>query len=261
MLGGKEIVQITTLDERWYETKSGAFKPSSTWIASYYPKGINFYKWLAEKGWDEAEAIKREAGERGSKVHQVIEALIKGAKIRMDDKVTNPNTLQSEELTPDEWDAVWSFVRWYEGKLANPTFKIIANEVAVEGENYCGTLDLLYSENGENVILDVKTSAHIWKEHELQISSYKHAVEMATKKKIARLEILQVGYKRNKDGFKLTEIADKYDLFQHAYAIWEEENKDVQPKQKDYPMELSLPKKTKVAKKPTTKKVIKKSKK
>jgi hypothetical protein len=59
------IVQITTYDERWYahEVKDPItgiptviFVPSVTWVAESYPKGIGFYKWLADKGWDEAEA-------------------------------------------------------------------------------------------------------------------------------------------------------------------------------------------------------------
>ena len=60
----KGIVQITTVDERWY-LKKDKFVPSSTWIANYYPKGIGFNKWLASKGWDRAEALKQEAGEKG----------------------------------------------------------------------------------------------------------------------------------------------------------------------------------------------------
>ena len=43
----KGVVQITTTDERWYE-KDGVFVPSVTWIAGHYPKGVQFYKWLAD---------------------------------------------------------------------------------------------------------------------------------------------------------------------------------------------------------------------
>ncbi len=239
-INGKEIVQITTLGERWYKClRTLTFKPSSTWIASYYPKGIAYYKWLAEMGWDEAEAIKREAGERGSKVHQLIDKLIKGEKLRMDTKITNPTTLQEEEPTPDEWECVMTFKSWWDEQLKSADFKIIANEVVVEGENYCGTLDLLYFKDGKMHLLDIKTNPNIWKSSELQLASYKHALELLNEK-VDVIEILQVGYKRNKNGWKLTELEDKYDLFQHAYAIWKEENEGVEPKQKDYPIELSL---------------------
>ena len=59
----KKIVQITVEDERWYSKPNPEkeeeliYVPSVTWIASYYPKGERFYKWLASKGWDEAEAL------------------------------------------------------------------------------------------------------------------------------------------------------------------------------------------------------------
>ena len=33
-------------------------------IAGHYPKGIAFYKWLAEKGWDESQALKSAAGDK-----------------------------------------------------------------------------------------------------------------------------------------------------------------------------------------------------
>jgi hypothetical protein len=86
------IVQITTFDERWYArptedpiTKLPRFEfvPSVTWIADHYPKGVGFYKWLANKGWDEAEAIKSAAGDKGSKVHLAIADLIRGLEAPM----------------------------------------------------------------------------------------------------------------------------------------------------------------------------------
>ena len=50
------IVQITTSDSRWYlvqkKDEPERYIPSVTWICSYYPTGIGFMKWLAEKGWD-----------------------------------------------------------------------------------------------------------------------------------------------------------------------------------------------------------------
>ena len=81
------IVQVTTVDERWYARPSQdpvtklptyQYVPSVTWICDYYPKGIAFWKWLANKGWDEAQAIKEAAGDRGTKVHQAIVDLLDG---------------------------------------------------------------------------------------------------------------------------------------------------------------------------------------
>jgi hypothetical protein len=46
------------------------YVPPVTWIAGHYPKRIAFYKWFAEKGWDESQALKSAAGDKGSKLHE-----------------------------------------------------------------------------------------------------------------------------------------------------------------------------------------------
>jgi len=68
------VMRITTVDERWYSRPVNdkvtglptyEFLPSVTWICESYPKGVAFYKYLANKfSWDEAEALKKAAGER-----------------------------------------------------------------------------------------------------------------------------------------------------------------------------------------------------
>lgn len=259
---GKQVVQITTADERWYKDGE-AFKPSTTWIGSYYPKGVAYYKWLAEHGWDEAEALKREAGERGSKIHQAIAALIDGKEVKMDDKFTNTSTGQEEELTVDEWEAIMSFKSWYDE--AKP--QTVDHEFLILAPLYAGTGDYLYKDSkGDYHLLDFKTSQNIWKSHELQVSAYKHAIEKQRNIKIKYVEILQIGYKRNKAGYKLTLVNDCYELFKNVYMIWLDENKNVHPRQKDYPVSLKIEKvsydapKKKVVKR-AVKKTVKKVKK
>ena len=75
------LVCITSLDERFYRrTEDGKDFKSSSWVAGYTPKGIGYWKWLADKGWDEAEAIKLTRGNYGSKVHQAVEQMLKQKK-------------------------------------------------------------------------------------------------------------------------------------------------------------------------------------
>jgi len=240
----KGIVQITTTDERWYQL-GDKFYPSSTWIADHYPKGIGFYKWLADKGWNEAEAIKNAAGDKGSKVHHAIEDLLKGKELKMDDKYYNETLEKDEELTPEEWHCVMTFKEWHEEFKPE---KVLGIEVSgVEPSiGFGGTIDFICLKDGEIWIIDFKTSANIWKSHELQVSSYKKLLtcielpkEVALKQ--VRIAILQLGYTRNKTKqFKFTEIEDKFPLFLHAKAIWEEENGDKQPSQKEYPLKIQL---------------------
>ena len=91
-----KTVQITTLDERWYTKPSThedtglpsfVYVPSVTWITGYYPKGIGYMQWLAKKGWDEAEAIKAEAGDKGTIVHHAIGLLLHTGSLKIDEKI------------------------------------------------------------------------------------------------------------------------------------------------------------------------------
>lgn len=240
-----KTVQITIADERWYiKTLSDAkgnitgYKeyPSVTWITEHYPKGIGFYKWLAQHGWDEAESIKEAAGDRGSKVHQGITSLLLGNEIRMDDKIHNSDTGNEDDIKLEEYEALMSFASWYREKKP----KLLANEVTVFNEEfmYAGTADFICEIEGQKWLIDFKTGANVWPSYEIQLSAYAHALPPELKPD--RLAILQVGYKRNKNGYKFTEVEDQFDLFLAARRIWQKETSGVQVFKKDYPTSLSL---------------------
>lgn len=250
----EKIVRITTIDERWYAKETinketglpeYTYYPSSTWIAGYYPKGIGFYKWLAQKGWDEAEALKVAAGERGSKVHQGTELLDKGEEIKIDSKLINPDTLEEEELTVEEYECLISYKDWF--NETKP--EVLATELTVfnEKEGYAGTLDRIMRIDGQIWVIDIKTSQTIWEEHILQISSYKQA-DIDYKElgitdqewKDRKIATLQLGYRLNKKNCKFTEQEDKFGLFLYAKAIWSNENPEAKPKQRDLPLSIKL---------------------
>jgi len=261
----KEIIQIdkekgiyrcTTLDERWYSRsvvnrETGVpemkFCPSATWIAGYYPKGVGFYKWLADKGWDEAEAIKSAAGDKGSKIHYACEDIDKGIKLSISEtKYKNPTTGIEESLTPEEVGAIDSFTRW----LDETQPILCANETVVFGDSYAGTIDRIYAIPNSLMptvrqiwIVDIKSSKSIREEYKIQLSLYSHAdvnyksmgitdEEWANRK----LAILQVGYQLNKNRYKFTEIEDKPEIAEIAKKLWANENPDAKPKQRDYPL-------------------------
>jgi hypothetical protein len=243
----QHIVQITTVDERWYikkksKSKSESFVPSVTWICSFYPKGTAFYKWLANHGWDESEALKNEAGDKGSKVHYAIESLIAGDEVKMDQKFINPSTEQPEELGLQEYECLMSFAKWFDD--VKP--EILLNEqTGFKDDHFAGTIDLICKiKNKKGIdelwIVDFKTGQYIWPSAELQLSAYKNLPVKGVDLSKARLAILQVGYKRNKNGYKFTEVEDKFDLFRSTYAIWQNETKGQAPFQKDYPDSLVI---------------------
>lgn len=254
----EKTIRITTVDERWYgieqKDKLYVYLPSVTWIASMYPKSKAFYRWLMEKGW-EAEEIKIAAGDRGSKVHQACEELEKTGSVPVDAQFINPTSNQPEELTIEEVDCIISFRDWL--NEAKP--ELLASEMTVFGYDYeddvsvgygyAGTLDRIYRIDGQVWIVDLKTSKEIWEEHKLQISAYSHA-EIDFKSlgiteeewQNCKLAILQLGFKKNKKGYKFTLIEDKFNLFLMARAIWQNEHGDEKPKQRDYPLVIELQK-------------------
>lgn len=247
------LVRITTVDERWYakpvfdaRTKlptTFKFVPSVTWICHYYPKGIGFMRWLAEHGWDEAQAIKEAAGDRGSKVDHAIKALMAGQTVKMDDYFPNPTTTLPEQLTLPEYEAVVSFAAWH--AEARPL--IVAQDVTVwnDAHDYAGTLDFCFVKEGALWLVDIKTSKEVYPEHELQVSAYRHTPEveglLATHGcDEVQLAILQVGYPRNKKRFKWNPVKDQFDVFLAARQIWAKETAGQAPLQKDYPVSIAL---------------------
>ena len=238
-------VQITIADERWYiktasdsdgNITSVTEYPSVTWICDHYPKGIGFYKWLAEKGWNEAESIKEAAGDKGHKVHEAISSLLLGNTIKLDDKLLNADTGEMDDMKLEEYDAIMSFANWH--KATKP--KMLANEVTVfnELDRYAGTADFICEIDGVRWLIDFKTGQYVWPSYEIQLSAYKAALpkELYPDK----LAILQIGYKRNKNGYKFTEMEDQYELFNAAHQIWSKECSTVTMFKKDYPTSLSL---------------------
>jgi hypothetical protein len=55
----------------------------------------------------------------------------------------------------------------------------------------------------------------------------------------AKLATLQVGYNRNKAGYKWNEVDDQLPLFLAAQQIWAKECEGQAPKKRDYPIVLS----------------------
>jgi len=243
------LVQVTTDDERFYIRESKdpetglpkhIYLPSCTWICNYAPKGIGFYKWLAERGWNEAEAIKKERGKYGSRVHLAVEALLNGEEVKMDSEFTNRETGTLEALTFEEYHAVCTFQAWWVELYAkSDTVEIIEIEYTVwnEKEGFAGTVDMILRVDGQYWIVDLKTSKNVFLSHEIQVSAYKHSIELEGDVRVA---ILQLGYDRNKRGYKFTEIKDKWVQFLAAREFWREENNGAKPFQKDYPLSVTL---------------------
>ena len=244
------IVQITTLDERWYgeqvdDEKTGLPKvewlPSITYITSYCPKGIEYSQYIAKKGWDEAERIKNEAADRGTVVHRAVETLLNDKVIRMD-QLFKDREGNERQMTPYEYYCVMTFDHWHKS-VGRPNFLHLERTVKSKKHGYAGTLDAVFvMGDGSTILVDFKTSKSptIYPYMKAQLSALEEACT-ENGIHIDRRAILQLGYMANKiQHYKFTEVTNKFNLFQAAKEFWIEANSGDKPLQRDYPLEIRL---------------------
>lgn len=255
LVNGEKVYRITTEDERFYSREvinniTGLpeiiWYPSVSWLVSFYPKGIEFYKWLSQHSWDESEAIKHEAGNKGDKIHQASEIIDIKGNITATDKFMNKERGELEELNYDELEAIKSYQEWVDE--VKP--QVLANEMTVFGRNeitgWAGTLDRIYRIDGQIWIVDLKSSNSIWPSYKVQVSAYSGAeidykvLGITDEEWQARkLAILRLGYKYNKiKKYKFDEVEDLSDLFISTCKIWKQENPPEKPKQRDFPLSI-----------------------
>lgn len=225
-----------TLSEHWYEVtrlqKRGVKKlgyfPSSTTILNAYPQAAHLNKWIGENGWNESQRVLKEAGMRGTRVHDAVEALLEGEE------------LWHHHYSLDEWNRVNAFVSWY--KEANP--QILGVEVALFSEKYgyAGRVDCVCILDGKVTVIDWKTSGSMYPHFPLQFASYAQAIEETTDLKIQQTAGLQLGSK-SKKGWKL-EVHENWRehlrMFLTVRDIWEYDRFGTR-KQRPEPPVLKLP--------------------
>jgi hypothetical protein len=205
--------------------------------------------WLKKNGWDSDELV-RLAGDRGYKVHRALAVLNEGLPVNIDDAFENQSRTK-EELSSEEYAAIMSYVEWWESEGFDK-YEILAWEYTIwpdaracselyslneEYFLFAGMVDLKVrrKSDGKIGVVDFKTSLDIWPSHEMQVSAYKRAdgAEWAA--------ILQLNYRRNKTKkWKFTEVDDCFDLFIATRKIWEREQRDVKPLQREFPLSLQL---------------------
>jgi hypothetical protein len=234
------LVQITTVDERWYQKQSTMdFYKSVTWVCNYVPKGYGFLQALGTRGFDEMERLKKEAGEKGGRVHNAIERLLLAGQITLDDVLPDSDG-NEKELTAEEYEAVMSFHLWLSDLMTEHAgdVELLGLEVVGINEEYgfAGTRDIRMRIGQEIWTIDLKTSKDIYPSHVAQLSAYSQFPDALNDK----LAILQVGYGRNKKGYKFTVIEPRFDLFLAALTFWNQENANAQPYQRDFPAMLSV---------------------
>lgn len=233
------IIELAkTLQSHWYHVWRvqpnglkgeylGVF-PSSTTILNAYPQSTYLTQWIAEKGWNESQRIKSEAGERGTRIHAACDALEDGIE------------LLEQNYSLEEWYKIDSFVDWY--REYNP--ELIAKEMAIFSESgqYAGRFDRLYKIAGEITVLDFKSGAGLYEHFPLQFASYAKAIEENTDTEIAQTAALQLG-SISKLGYRFVvypDWRDHYKVFKNVRAVWQYEYFDSKKNPKEAPV-LELP--------------------
>lgn len=247
------LMQVTTDDERFYikESKDPVtglpchiYLPSATWITKYVPKGYGFEKWLADKGWDVSQEIKADRGKYGTRVHAAIDMLINGENVTISDTFKDPygERAEMEALTFEEYHAVWTFQEFWKEYTSKHEVEVIETEFTIWSESlgFAGTVDLLAKVDGVYTIFDWKTSKNVYLGHKAQISGYRKEMVNQLKTQEINMVIVQLGYDKNKNGYKVNEVEDCWNEFDAAHTFWKKENDGSKPYQKDYPLQLSL---------------------
>lgn len=238
-----KLKQITFKDQRFYTLDELVFYPGSTTILEIYPKGFGFNQWLKDVG-NNAEQIADRAAASGSKIHKASEMLNDGQELAWDDT-----------YSIEEWNMLCKFASFW-GQI-KPI--LVANEISLCSPTlgYGGTIDRVVQINGKNWILDIKTSNYIHTTHELQIASYAKLwnefnpdcqiektgilwLKAATRtEKIDFSKDIMQGHGWQIKTFDRS-YEDAFKVFQHAQAIFKEENPRYQPANLSYPLTLKL---------------------
>lgn len=233
--------QINCHDERFYTIDGENFFPSVTTILDVYPKGYGFSQWLKDVGVNADEIVAR-AAESGSKVHDAIDRYLKGHEV-----------VWEQHVSFEEWKMILKFVEFwttYKPILYSSEFAMCDPELG-----YGGTIDIVCEIEGEIWLIDTKTSNAIHKSYELQLAAYatmwnkRNAPQHIQRTGIMWLKAAtrgedKSGKKIQGNGWQVKEFDrdyfHAYKIFEHAHAIWKEENPNYKPKNLIYPDRVKL---------------------
>lgn len=234
-----KTLKLLPKTEHWYESKKkkGVYYPSVTMVCGYLPKGQFFERWLSNQGsQEEAKDVLKEAGERGTRVHEASELLDKGEAIQYG----------SFGLTDEEYQLLaHGYCGWHE--KFTPQIVHIELRLVSDKHKLGGKLDRIYRINGKLVLFDLKTSkTAIYDSHWIQVAVYAHMYEWLYKEKIDEVAILRLT-ERRKEGYEYVtrnrdEWYDDYLQFKKTYdtMIYLNNKKIIVPKIIEVPEFLKL---------------------
>ena len=239
--------QITFTDNRFYSTEDGVNVPSVTTILQAYPKDAHFYSWLKQVG-EDADTIRDEAGRRGSIVHSLTEQYDAGEEVNLLDNGGNIGYKLQE----------WSMFERYVEFRNNHPLDIIHSEFNIISPKlgFAGTIDRIIQINGENILVDIKTSNTVYDYYWLQLAAYKKLMQehYQSFNVVDKVAVLWLNAKTRTAGKKdqiqgagwqliirdQAEEANDWELFQCTHKLWLAQNRQMQPRLKSYSLTHKL---------------------
>ena len=225
------------LDARFYYDTNGEFVPSVTTILEAYPKDAHFFKWLKEVGTD-ADAIRDEAGRRGSVVHQLTEQYDARKEVSL---LNMDGNLQYKML---EWSMFERYVEF--STRFKPEILMSEQNFVNSFLGFAGTLDRVIKMNGLTYLIDIKTSNVIHDSYWLQLAAYRELLLQNNGMEVDFVGILHLNAKTRTEGkigaiqgqgwqlIQQRDTAKEISLFDKVRDLWLEQNKDAKPKRASY---------------------------
>ena len=244
----KKAKQVNVLDERFYTLDNKTFFPSVTTVLQSYPKGSFFEQWLRDTG-NNSKTILKEAGIKGTNVHNAIETYLKGGTLVW----INEDGI--ENYTLEEWKMISKFMDFFSYEGINREDIEIEETLFSKKMKLGGTGDLVVEIDNENWFIDHKTSNALHKTYRIQLAVYKKMWELQNPgRKIDRYGVLWLNAKtRTKKaplqgvGWQLKEYTEYFDhdikLYESVRTIWDEENPHYKPKNLEFSNEFAFKKK------------------
>lgn len=252
-----EKKMINWFDQHYYQVGEN-FYPSVTTILQASPRPELMF-WRGNVGNEEASRIMKEAGERGSIIHNIFSAMLKGKKagyrVYENSDTIIPVNDQFIQL------ALWKLVRFME--IVSPKVHLSEEIVYSKAYEYAGTMDLLFEVDGGSFnvngakpigipagiyVADIKSGKNIDDEAYWQTAAYAKAYTEMTGTKINGTLILhtQSQNKGGIEGFGVKirteeEMETDFSNFLKIYQVWKIKPYPSKPKLiTDLPEILSL---------------------
>ena len=244
----EEAKQINLFDQRFYTINNNDIFNVTGWLEAF-PKGNGFRHWLMNT--KDPDAVRDEAAQIGSAVHQLIDLTLKGNKVKWFD--VNNIEIWEKYLS---WCNFWSDLQTDPCKLLGlKNIKDIEmlpelTEFIIWDEeiNAAGTVDKMIKinfEDGSSVytILDWKSGNNVYDTAYIQAATYASIIKKNRKLDDIKGYVIQINPLLNKKGYKVypvENIEEEFGIFLSVQKLYIRAFGLPKPKYRTYPTEVEL---------------------